>query len=700
VNCREAASGSNGESARRATQALAGVTALCLLATGTTLIPRAVAAVPTATEFSTAPIRPAGITAGPDGNMWFTIDKPISAIGVITPAGAISEFDGLSPGSHPRGIVSGPDGDLWFTEREATPPAIGRITPTGVITEFGLKAGHPEGIAAGADGNVWFTIAGATDAIGRISPAGKVEEFLTGLKPGSEPDDIASGPDGNMWFTDRGTTHAIGRISLGGAIEEFTAGLNPGSEPTAITAGPDGNVWFTDGGKTHAIGRITPGGAIEEFESGLTEFDVPNAIVAGADGDLWFTNAMGNAPDIGRITPSGTISEFPTGQRPNGDNQLHGIAAGPDGNLWFADLENDAIGRINTAVEAPSSGDLLRNPGGELGTPAASEASTVPVLGWAAMANFTTVASSAPAELPAAPSGGAFFAAGPNDASSEAIQDVDVSHHAGEIDAGRATAILSGQLGGFETQEDAASLSARFLDGNYNPLGTVAIAPVSAIDRGGLTGFLTREISASVPVGTRTIQVIASGRRVDGAYDDAYFDNLDLELSIAPAPAGGGSNVAGGSIGASELAVAATIGQEKLSPSTFQAAPSGPSALAAKRKFGTEVSYVLNEAASVRFTVTQAESGRTASGGRCVKPTRANHRAHKCTRVITLNGSFTRVGAAGSNGFRFTGRLAGAKLKPGQYRLVATPSTARRSGRPASASFHIITPAPGLSAGR
>jgi virginiamycin B lyase len=667
---------------------------------GATLVPGAVASVPTATEFSTAPSRPAGIAAGPDGNMWFTIDKPISAIGVITPAGALSEFDGLSAGSHPQGIVAGPDGDLWFTERDATPPAIGRITPTGVITEFGLKAGHPEGIAAGADGNVWFTIAGATDAIGRISPAGKIEEFQTGLKPGSEPDHIAAGPDGNIWFTDRGTTHAIGRISQGGTIEEFTAGLNPGSEPIAITAGPDGNVWFTDGGKTHAIGRITPGGTIEEFESGLTEFDVPNAIVAGADGDLWFTNAMGNAPDIGRITPSGTISEFPTGQHPNGDNQLQGIAAGPDGNLWFVDRENDAIGRINTAVEAPSSGDLLRNPGGELGTPATNEASTVPVLGWAAMPNFTTVASSAPTELPAAPSGGAFFAAGPNDASSEAIQDVDVSAHAGEIDAGRATASLSGQLGGFATQEDAPSLSARFLDGNYNALGSVAIPPVSAIDRGWLTGFLARESSAGVPVGTRTIQVIASGRRVNGAYDDAYFDNLDLELSIAPAPAGGGSNVAGGSVGGSELTVTPAVGQERLSPSTFQAAPSGPSALAAKRKPGTEVSYTLNEAAIVRFTVTRAEPGRTASSGRCVTPTPANHRAHRCTRVITLRESFSRAGAAGPNSFRFTGRLAGAKLKPGQYRLVATPSAAGRSGRPASASFHIITPARSLSARR
>ena len=39
----------------------------------------------------------------------------------------------------------------------------------------------------------------------------------------------------------------------------------------------------------------------------------------------------------------------------------------------------------------------------------------------------------------------------------------------------------------------------------------------------------------------------------------------------------------------------------------------------------------------------------------------------------------------------FTGRLAGHKLKPGSYRLVATPRVGAMTGRAASASFRIVS---------
>ncbi len=51
---------------------------------------------------------------GPDGKMWFTeADK----IGRITPSGEITEFPLPTPDSAPMGITTGPDGNLWFTEQ-------------------------------------------------------------------------------------------------------------------------------------------------------------------------------------------------------------------------------------------------------------------------------------------------------------------------------------------------------------------------------------------------------------------------------------------------------------------------------------------------------------------------------------------------------------------------------------------------------
>ena len=109
-----------------------------------------------------------GITAGPDGNLWFT-EPNANQIGRITPAGAITEFVIPTFNCDPQRIVAGPDGNLWFVEIGAD--QIGRITTTGVVTEFSVPTGLSGlfGIALGPDGNLWFTEIGANQ-IGRIVP--------------------------------------------------------------------------------------------------------------------------------------------------------------------------------------------------------------------------------------------------------------------------------------------------------------------------------------------------------------------------------------------------------------------------------------------------------------------------------------------------------------------------------------------------
>jgi hypothetical protein len=110
---------------------------------------------------------------------------------------------------------------------------------------------------------MWFTDPGTVSEIGRITPSGQITEFSTGLQPsnGSSPFEIAAGADGGVWFTDPGTTKEIGRITPSGQISEFSAGLQPsnGSYPAQIAAGADGNMWFTDQGTTRAIGLVGVG---------------------------------------------------------------------------------------------------------------------------------------------------------------------------------------------------------------------------------------------------------------------------------------------------------------------------------------------------------------------------------------------------------------------------------------------------------
>ena len=320
-------------------------------------------------------IIPSGITAGPDGNLWFTYAGTIGPgadgvgnIGRITPSGRIRQFPiptAISTTeSSPQAITAGPDGNLWFTEQGTG--KIGRITPSGRISQFLLPSGSgtpeaPEAITAGPDGNLWFTVTvtnivgefgsnsiSVSGKIGRITTSGAISEFP--IPTANRPEAITAGPDGNLWFTEN-ESGKIGRITPTGAISEFPIPTAE-SRPTGITAGPDGNLWFTESNiGASKIGRITPTGAISEFPI-PTANSVPVGITAGPDGNLWFTEWSTGM--IGRITPSGTISEFPI---PAAHSIPVGITAGPDGNLWFT-VTDIVFGGKNVSVGANTIGRI------------------------------------------------------------------------------------------------------------------------------------------------------------------------------------------------------------------------------------------------------------------------------------------------------------------------------------------------------
>lgn len=129
-------------------------------------------------------------------------------IGRVTTAGVFSEFPIPTANSQPAGITAGPDGALWFTEGRGN--NIGRITTAGTITnEFPIPTGGslPAGITSGPDGNLWFAEFGPSGnianfgKIGRITPAGTFQEFA--LPVGAAPQNGATGSDGALWFIDR-----------------------------------------------------------------------------------------------------------------------------------------------------------------------------------------------------------------------------------------------------------------------------------------------------------------------------------------------------------------------------------------------------------------------------------------------------------------------------------------------------------------
>jgi virginiamycin B lyase len=158
-----------------------------------------------------------GITAGPEKEnaLWFTVSGSTdqgakkNLIGKITTSGTVTEY-ALPEGSDPTGITAGPDGNVWFTDWNTS--KIGKITTSGTITEYSLTPGagerRPIGIITGPNKNLWFADYG-THTIGEITTSGTITEY----SEGSEVADSGSGWFGVLAFSQGSFWTGIGTPS-------------------------------------------------------------------------------------------------------------------------------------------------------------------------------------------------------------------------------------------------------------------------------------------------------------------------------------------------------------------------------------------------------------------------------------------------------------------------------------------------------
>ena len=308
---------------------------------------------PSITEYSIPSVSsvPYGITAGPDGALWF-VESHTNKVGRVATNGTFTEYTIPTANSSAPGIVAGPDGALWFTEFAGN--KIGRITTAGGFTEYTVPSANSQsfGITAGPDGALWFTEFGA-NKIGRITVGGVFSEFAIPTAT-SGPAGIASGPDGALWFTEN-LTGKIGRVTTGGTITEFSL-ASATCKPVGIVSGPDGALWFAEYNNNN-IGRITTVGAITEYAVPTT-FGSPEGIATGPDGALWFTEY--NSNKVGRITVSGVATDYAL---PTANTIPYGIALGPDGALWITESNVSQIARVQPAASGPAVAPVSVSPG-------------------------------------------------------------------------------------------------------------------------------------------------------------------------------------------------------------------------------------------------------------------------------------------------------------------------------------------------
>lgn len=126
--------------------------------------------------------------------------------------------------------------------------------------------------------------------------------------------------------------------------------------------------------------------------------------------------------------------------------------------------------------------------------------------------------------------------------SSNLKQTVDLSAGASTIDAGTVTFDASGYFGGFQNDDDSASMTVAFLDGTGKQLSSLTIGNVKSADRAGSGLYLRRQIGP-VPSGARSATVTVNFVQVSGS-NNAGADNLSLVLhSPQPATSLLGSNL-------------------------------------------------------------------------------------------------------------------------------------------------------------
>jgi virginiamycin B lyase len=142
------------------------------------------------------------LAPGPGGTVWYTTTSNV--IGLLNGT-SVQEFTLPNPNGQPTWLTAGPDGNEWFTETFA--PAggtkIGHITPQGAVTEFTVPQAATSN-TTGPDGNLWFTDP-AGCRIGVMTPAGVViKQYRLPYKMDpphpTNPENIITGPDGALWF--------------------------------------------------------------------------------------------------------------------------------------------------------------------------------------------------------------------------------------------------------------------------------------------------------------------------------------------------------------------------------------------------------------------------------------------------------------------------------------------------------------------
>lgn len=304
------------------------VAAFCIAASA-----QSAAAAPTVTGEFDLPGMPNQLAAGPDGFIWVIVGGT-NDFSRVSPDGTVTSYDATNL-SNPVGVTAGPDGNMWFTQING----VVKISPsdplTGVATTINAIGGPQEIVSDGTD--LW-TASG--DTVVRIPPASPNTPQLFTIN-GMNARGIAVGSDGLVWIADFGGNKVFS-LTTANVQTPYDLGANAGVQDVA--AGPNGQVVIPRPGQQN-IGLLSPGGIPTAFPTPAGD---PFGATFGTDNAYWVAQFLSG--DLGRLTPDGKYSVL-TGLSANSGPRY--VAAGPGNTLWVSLNQASKIARVSGVDPAP-----------------------------------------------------------------------------------------------------------------------------------------------------------------------------------------------------------------------------------------------------------------------------------------------------------------------------------------------------------
>lgn len=270
-----------------------------------------------------------------------------SALIGASSAGAAPFLDGTFPlqaevGTNNK-IVAGPDGNVWLTIEDATND-VAKVTPGGQVEEFDIDGIlSPEGIAPGPDGNLWITDVEKAARFNPGNPTGSDESFtVAGVGANAQ---IVAGPDGQMW------------VASGNSLVHF----NP-TQPT-LTAQPvivNGTnfspkdidvvgqlIVIADQGENRVV-TFTTAGVQKDFPiAGGAQ-----GVAGSPSGQIAYSAPEADPEQVGLITPPSPAQPIPVPGDP------FGVAWGADQAFWVVQFAQGGLTRFTPGGETQFLGGL------------------------------------------------------------------------------------------------------------------------------------------------------------------------------------------------------------------------------------------------------------------------------------------------------------------------------------------------------